>query len=154
MESVERKSESSYLGMRNMQPEQRLSLDPPRLRSTPQDELHDLLCVGFGPASLAIAIALHDALDPRLNKSASNLLRLQSYPRVSHIANLPGSEERTPNQWYNPVHMTIDGPGKYEESYGDERTSEDCCIRRQKLARSILVRYADNQNTRTIHTWG
>lgn len=82
------------------------------------------------------------------------LLRLQSYPRVSHIANLPGSEERTPNQWYNPVHMTIDGPGKYEESYGDERTSEDCCIRRQKLARSILVRYADNQNTRTIHTWG
>ncbi|KAF4223654.1 hypothetical protein CNMCM8980_000459 [Aspergillus fumigatiaffinis] len=56
-----------------MQPEQRLSLDPPRLRSTPQDELHDLLCVGFGPASLAIAIALHDALDPRLNKSAPNI---------------------------------------------------------------------------------
>ncbi|KAF3491149.1 uncharacterized protein GIQ15_00666 [Arthroderma uncinatum] len=26
------------------------------------DELHDLLCVGFGPASLAIAIALHDRL--------------------------------------------------------------------------------------------
>ncbi|GFF50175.1 L-ornithine N(5)-monooxygenase [Aspergillus lentulus] len=73
MESVERKAELSYFGVRNMQPEQRLSLDPPRLRSTPQDELHDLLCVGFGPASLAIAIALHDALDPRLNKSASNI---------------------------------------------------------------------------------
>lgn len=27
------------------------------------DEVHDLICVGFGPASLAIAIALHDALE-------------------------------------------------------------------------------------------
>lgn len=33
------------------------------LRYTPTDELHDLVCVGFGPASLAIAVALHDALD-------------------------------------------------------------------------------------------
>lgn len=41
-----------------------------RLRPTPPDELHDLLCVGFGPASLSIAIALHDALDPCLNKCA------------------------------------------------------------------------------------
>ncbi|KAI9659864.1 MAG: hypothetical protein M1821_001216 [Bathelium mastoideum] len=34
-----------------------------RLRSTKADELHDLICVGFGPASLAIAVALHDASD-------------------------------------------------------------------------------------------
>lgn len=27
------------------------------------DELHHLVCVGFGPASLAIGVALHDALD-------------------------------------------------------------------------------------------
>jgi L-ornithine N5-oxygenase len=33
------------------------------LRYTPEDELHDLVCVGFGPASLAIAVALHDAID-------------------------------------------------------------------------------------------
>lgn len=33
------------------------------LRYTPEEELHDLVCVGFGPASLAIAVALHDALD-------------------------------------------------------------------------------------------
>ncbi|KAJ5902672.1 FAD-dependent pyridine nucleotide-disulfide oxidoreductase [Penicillium taxi] len=39
--------------------------------STPADELHDLLCVGFGPASLAISIALHDALDPALNPNAN-----------------------------------------------------------------------------------
>lgn len=39
------------------------------LKPTAQDALHDLVCVGFGPASLAIAIALHDAMDPALNSS-------------------------------------------------------------------------------------
>ncbi|EFQ97798.1 L-ornithine 5-monooxygenase [Nannizzia gypsea CBS 118893] len=34
----------------------------PFLSRTSDDELHDLICVGFGPASLAIAIALHDRL--------------------------------------------------------------------------------------------
>lgn len=33
------------------------------LRATPDDEIHDLICAGFGPASLAIAIALHDRVD-------------------------------------------------------------------------------------------
>ncbi|KAF2828778.1 hypothetical protein CC86DRAFT_368914 [Ophiobolus disseminans] len=33
------------------------------LRYTPEEDLHDLICVGFGPASLAIGVALHDALD-------------------------------------------------------------------------------------------
>ncbi|KAK0835173.1 hypothetical protein LTR03_014183 [Friedmanniomyces endolithicus] len=33
------------------------------LQPTDDDELHDLLCIGFGPASLAIAVALHDALE-------------------------------------------------------------------------------------------
>ena len=33
------------------------------LQLTETDELHDLICVGFGPASLAIAIALHDSLE-------------------------------------------------------------------------------------------
>lgn len=33
------------------------------LQCAAQDELHDLVCIGFGPASLAIAVALHDALD-------------------------------------------------------------------------------------------
>ncbi|KAF2398428.1 hypothetical protein EJ06DRAFT_532177 [Trichodelitschia bisporula] len=45
------------------------SLLPP----TSDDELHDLICVGFGPASLAIAIAMHDALDPSLADSSSPL---------------------------------------------------------------------------------
>ena len=33
------------------------------LRRTKPDVLHDVICVGFGPASLSIAIALHDALE-------------------------------------------------------------------------------------------
>lgn len=37
-------------------------LDRSVLRRTSHDELHDLICVGFGPASLAIAVALHDML--------------------------------------------------------------------------------------------
>lgn len=40
------------------------------LCSTPAEEMHDLLCVGFGPASLAIGIALHDAMDPALNRTS------------------------------------------------------------------------------------
>ncbi|KAI0026231.1 L-ornithine 5-monooxygenase [Xylariomycetidae sp. FL0641] len=32
------------------------------LRRTSPTEVHDLICVGFGPASLAIAIALHDSI--------------------------------------------------------------------------------------------
>ncbi|KAF2865951.1 L-ornithine 5-monooxygenase (L-ornithine N(5)-oxygenase) [Massariosphaeria phaeospora] len=35
------------------------------LRYTPDDELYDLVCVGFGPASLGIAVALHDTLESR-----------------------------------------------------------------------------------------
>ncbi|KAJ5218326.1 L-ornithine N(5)-monooxygenase [Penicillium cinerascens] len=59
MEATLRKSELPFVNT------------PPRvLRSSPSDEMHDLLCVGFGPASLAIAIALHDAMDPALNRSA------------------------------------------------------------------------------------
>lgn len=33
------------------------------LPETEPDELHDLICVGFGPAGLAIAVALHDGVE-------------------------------------------------------------------------------------------
>lgn len=36
---------------------------PTILKDTASEELHDLICIGFGPASLAIAIALQDALE-------------------------------------------------------------------------------------------
>ncbi|PYH41868.1 lysine N(6)-hydroxylase/L-ornithine N(5)-oxygenase family protein [Aspergillus saccharolyticus JOP 1030-1] len=68
MESVVRKPEVSFQSHHNMAVNQQR--EQSRLKASPQDDLHDLLCVGFGPASLAIAIALNDALDPCLNKSA------------------------------------------------------------------------------------
>lgn len=54
------------------------------LQFTPEDELHDLVCVGFGPASLAIAVALHDSLDGI--DSALDIPSLQSrQPRVTFL---------------------------------------------------------------------
>jgi L-ornithine N5-oxygenase len=50
------------------------------LKPVPEDDLHDVICVGFGPASLAIAIALHDALDPRLSRSSA-----RSHPKVCFL---------------------------------------------------------------------
>ncbi|KAH0551272.1 hypothetical protein GP486_007444 [Trichoglossum hirsutum] len=47
---------------------------PSALRGTHREELHDLICVGFGPASLAIAIALHDMLvSPDYSNNLSQL---------------------------------------------------------------------------------
>jgi L-ornithine N5-oxygenase len=50
------------------------------LRYTPETELHDLICVGFGPASLAIGVALHDALEG-------------TDPSLAHV---PGLQGRAP----------------------------------------------------------
>lgn len=41
----------------------RSNVNVSHLRPVPSDELHDLICVGFGPASLAIAVALHDSVE-------------------------------------------------------------------------------------------
>ncbi|KAF7504019.1 hypothetical protein GJ744_002898 [Endocarpon pusillum] len=38
-------------------------LQKPKLCPAEPQEIHNLLCIGFGPASLAIAVALNDALD-------------------------------------------------------------------------------------------
>src|SRR5436189_368120 len=48
-----------------------------RLRKVPGEDIHDLICVGFGPASLAIAIALHDVLDPSKERP-----RIEWLPKV------------------------------------------------------------------------
>ncbi|KAI9890952.1 MAG: hypothetical protein M1814_003453 [Vezdaea aestivalis] len=52
------------------------------LRPVPPEELHDLICVGFGPASLAIAIGLHDALS---NSSPVPDLSRGRYPKVAFL---------------------------------------------------------------------
>lgn len=69
------------------------------LRSTPPEDLHDLICVGFGPASLAIAVAIHDMLgDGSFQNLGSGLppkvLFLEKQPRFAWHAGmlLPGAK--------------------------------------------------------------
>jgi L-ornithine N5-oxygenase len=56
------------------------SLEEPSFKNMAQDKLHDLICVGFGPASLAIAIALHDTLDSRHSRPS-----MQRHPKVCFL---------------------------------------------------------------------
>ncbi|KAH8164614.1 hypothetical protein CIB48_g3649 [Xylaria polymorpha] len=69
------------------------------LKPTPSNELHDLICVGFGPASLAIAVALHDSVEagrlPGSNTSTSpKVLFLEKQQQFAWHAGmlLPGSK--------------------------------------------------------------
>lgn len=52
------------------------------LRHTAPEELHDLVCIGFGPASLAIAVALHDMLS---TPDAVSAPRMCSPPKVAFL---------------------------------------------------------------------
>jgi L-ornithine N5-oxygenase len=64
------------------------------LRHTPEDELHDLVCVGFGPASLAIAVALHDAIDGSDPNLQIPGLQAGRHPRVAFL------EKQTQFRWH------------------------------------------------------
>jgi L-ornithine N5-oxygenase len=50
------------------------------LQRTEDNQVHDLICVGFGPAALAIAVALHDTFE---NEQAQYVERL---PKVAFLA--------------------------------------------------------------------
>lgn len=69
------------------------------LRKTPSEDEHDLVCVGFGPASLAIAVAIHDMIDngsfQKLGSgSPPKVLFLEKQPRFAWHAGmlLPGAK--------------------------------------------------------------
>ncbi|KAK3072697.1 hypothetical protein LTR53_006355 [Teratosphaeriaceae sp. CCFEE 6253] len=67
------------------------------LQSHDEDEIHDLVCVGFGPASLAIAVALHDALQdgqPHLRTKQPKVRFLERQARFTWHAGmlLPGAK--------------------------------------------------------------
>ncbi|KAI1333642.1 L-ornithine 5-monooxygenase [Xylariaceae sp. FL0016] len=69
------------------------------LRSSSLDDVHDLICVGFGPASLSIAVALHDAIDGgNISTSGSSstpkVLFLEKQPQFAWHAGmlLPGAK--------------------------------------------------------------
>ncbi|KLU86076.1 L-ornithine 5-monooxygenase (L-ornithine N(5)-oxygenase) [Magnaporthiopsis poae ATCC 64411] len=61
---------------------------------TAADELHDLVCVGFGPASLAVAVAIHDALEAGQLATAPRVLFLEKQGHFAWHAGmlLPGAK--------------------------------------------------------------
>lgn len=56
--------------------------------SSSEDETLDLLCIGFGPASLAIAIALHDANQNLPTSSSQKVLFLEKQPQFAWHAGM------------------------------------------------------------------
>lgn len=56
------------------------------LKRYEDDEIHDLICVGFGPASLAIAVALHDELESRNPALATKAPKVRFIERQPHFA--------------------------------------------------------------------
>lgn len=63
------------------------------LRAADADSVHDLVCVGFGPASLAIAVALHDALEAGKMAQPPKVLFLEKQSQFAWHAGmlLPGA---------------------------------------------------------------
>jgi L-ornithine N5-oxygenase len=64
------------------------------LRPADADEVLDLICVGFGPASVAIAVALHDAMEAGKVAQAPKVLFLEKQPQFFWHAGmlLPGAK--------------------------------------------------------------
>ncbi|KAF3761420.1 hypothetical protein M406DRAFT_342218 [Cryphonectria parasitica EP155] len=64
------------------------------LRASDVDSVHDLVCVGFGPASLAIAVAIHDGLEAGSLKQAPHVLFLEKQQKFAWHAGmlLPGAK--------------------------------------------------------------
>lgn len=65
-----------------------------RLQAADPLGVHDLVCIGFGPASLAIAVALHDALEAGTLKEMPKVLFLEKQARFAWHAGmlLPGAK--------------------------------------------------------------
>ncbi|KAM7215881.1 L-lysine 6-monooxygenase (NADPH-requiring) domain containing protein [Rhypophila decipiens] len=63
------------------------------IKPTPSDALHDLICVGFGPASLAIAVALHDTMEAGKMDESPKVLFLEKQSQFAWHAGmlLPGA---------------------------------------------------------------
>ena len=64
------------------------------LKPASDDAVHDLLCVGFGPASLSVAIALHDSIDAGQLPAAPSVLFLEKQTQFAWHSGmlLPGAK--------------------------------------------------------------
>lgn len=67
-------------GINGHKPHNGTAQSSPYLVPAPLDAEYDLICVGFGPASLSVAVAMHDAL-----ASGRKLLPDGSYPKVLFV---------------------------------------------------------------------
>jgi len=67
---------------------------PHLLKPSDPDSVHDLLCIGFGPASLAIAVALHDSLESGSLKEVPSVRFLERQDQFAWHAGmlLPGAK--------------------------------------------------------------
>jgi L-ornithine N5-oxygenase len=65
-----------------------------RLPATGSESVHDLICVGFGPASLAVAVALNDSLEAGTLKTPPKVLFLEKQTQFAWHAGmlLPGAK--------------------------------------------------------------
>ncbi|KAI1387108.1 L-ornithine 5-monooxygenase [Hypoxylon trugodes] len=88
---------------RHIDPDQQPKHDSPshssHLEKASPGDIHDLICVGFGPASLAIAVALHDSIEKgNLSRNSDGgspkVLFLERQPRFAWHAGmlLPGAK--------------------------------------------------------------
>lgn len=62
-------------------PERNGSRFKTHLQSTPQNDVHDVICLGFGPAALAIAVALHDST----KQTGKQRPQLTTQPKVAFL---------------------------------------------------------------------
>ncbi|KAK3380921.1 L-lysine 6-monooxygenase (NADPH-requiring)-domain-containing protein [Podospora didyma] len=64
------------------------------LKPADTESVLDMLCIGFGPASLAIAVALHDSMEGGTLKEAPKVLFLEKQPQFAWHAGmlLPGAK--------------------------------------------------------------
>ena len=71
-----------------------LGLKSPYLRAADTDCVHDLVCIGFGPASLAVAVALHDAMEAGKLTEPPKILFLEKQDQFAWHAGmlLPGAK--------------------------------------------------------------
>ncbi|KAK7747239.1 PAK-related GC kinase Sid1 [Cytospora paraplurivora] len=85
---------SSANGSAHIVPKKAYHNKSDHLQPSDPDSVHDLLCVGFGPASLSIAVALNDALEAGTVKQAPNVLFLEKQPKFAWHAGmlLPGAK--------------------------------------------------------------
>ncbi|KAK3937944.1 L-ornithine N(5)-monooxygenase [Diplogelasinospora grovesii] len=66
----------------------------PYLKAADKESVYDLICVGFGPASLAIAVALHDAMEAGKLADPPKVLFLEKQAKFAWHAGmlLPGAK--------------------------------------------------------------